>query len=230
MDKGRISVQFFKEFPLGALMLQGIAPFLKTEKGAVRQTCLEVLWAVQHDNPTSRKSYPCVNWLAEYGDTLSKAEYLLILKASTDTTRVCAKHRFEIQLSLLKEVGKHEFQKKWPELWEVCRNDFDRVISQWYAQSRLKNSRRRFFVVANRHALSCFFDVEAALKIDDKKPLENHAKVLQEMLASNIGRHLYKDEGFKDQLGDFEKIVSQRIYDLELAHFAAAEVKKSKTP
>ena len=136
--------RFFQGVSIGCFDVSRYRPFLKTEKGAVRQTCLEVLWVAQHDKPTSRNSYPCVNWLAEHGDTLSKAEYLLILKASTDTTRVCAEHRFEIQLSLLKEVGKHEFQKKWPELWEVCRNDFDRVISQWYAQSRLKNSRRLF--------------------------------------------------------------------------------------
>ena len=149
MGKGRISVQsggpIFQRVSIGCFDVSRYRPLPENRKGAVRQTCLEVLWALQHDNPTSRKSYPCVNWLAEYGDTLSKAEYLLILKASTDTTRVCAKHRFEIQLSLLKEVGKHEFQKKWPELWEIFRNDFDRVISQWYAQSRLKSSRRRFF-------------------------------------------------------------------------------------
>ena len=83
-------------------------------------------------------------------------------------------------------------------------------------------------MVGNRHALSCFFDAKAALKIDDKKPLGTRSEVLQEMLASNTGKHLYKDEGFTEQLDDFEKIVSKKIYDLELAHFAAAEVKKFK--
>ena len=134
----------FQRVSIGCFDVSKYRPFMKNEKGSVRGSCLEVLWAVQHDNPTLRRSLPCVNWLAEYGDTLSKAEYLLILKASTDTTTVCAKHRFDIQLAVLKEVGKHGIQKKWPELWEVCRNDFDRVISQCYAKSRLKNSSRLF--------------------------------------------------------------------------------------
>ena len=56
-----------------------------------------------------------------------------------------------------------------------------------------------------------FFDVKAALKIDDKKPLQNRSEVLVEMLASKIGKHLYKDEGFKEQLYDFEKSCRRRF-------------------
>ena len=87
-----------------------------------------------------------------------------------------------------------------------------------------------FFVMASRHALSCFFDVEAALKIDDKKPLETRSEVLQEMLASNIGKHLYKDEGFKEQLDDFEKSCRKRFMIWSWRTSQQPRSKVSKTP
>ena len=124
-----------KEFGLEDTLWAALQPppAKAAEKGKFDLELPQIVLKVVSENPADRSA-----GLTELGTHLNYCEELPLkqvyglLSESIEGPAMKKAGSYRMQLMILKYIAKWEVDQAWPEMWEVCRDRFEKVlISKW---------------------------------------------------------------------------------------------------
>ena len=229
---GKFWVEFYEEYELSSNMFAGITveppPGEEADEDLV-EACLEVRDA----NPVARKTTAFMDWI-QYKPVqgLKLADLILMLEASRSDARVSANHSYEMQVAIVKFLGKSGVKEKWPHLWAEIENDVDMILTRLWEKALQAGLKRPTFIHTNKVALQLLLDMEAVKSVeaalDAKTTVPVPTLLLKQLMSTGIGASLYKESGRHVSFHEFIESVEKGIYDLEMVNFDLEETGKFK--